>query len=171
MILTSELVNYKQPKLERVDTFRADVRIPKQYRVTPQDYIRSGYDKGHMVPAGDASNSEEMFDTFLMTNMTPQEPSLNRKAWRELEHNIRGVIMRERRNTHVITGAVYSKNPRVIGASRVPVPSGYVKIAYFKSGIKAYYADNAPDATVHTISTKKAETLLGIGITPRAQER
>lgn len=162
VIITSALVSYKQPKLARVDSFKADIRIPKKYRVSPHEYTNSGYDKGHMTPAGDAVSPEQMEETFLMTNMTPQDPTLNRVMWRELEYMVRGRIMRDGADTHIITGAVYSETPATVGKKQIPIPVGYVKIAYFKSGPAAFYADNKPDTGIHNISVQEAEKILGL---------
>ena len=53
--------------------FREDEDIPKEFRAKVLDYVKSGYDRGHMVPAGDAKSSQEAMDeTFLLTNVAPQ---------------------------------------------------------------------------------------------------
>lgn len=70
--------------------FKADESLPKFLKVYPQDYIDSGYDRGHMAPAGNHMSSKESFEfTFFMTNMTPQLPEVNRQVWRDLEANVR----------------------------------------------------------------------------------
>lgn len=56
----------------------------------PEVYSGSGYDRGHMVPAGDLKWSEEaMAQSFTMTNVCPQNHSLNEGAWGDLEEKIR----------------------------------------------------------------------------------
>lgn len=70
--------------------FKADESLPKFLKIYPQDYIGSGYDRGHMAPAGNHLSSRESFEfTFLMTNMTPQLPEVNRQVWKDLEISIR----------------------------------------------------------------------------------
>ena len=72
----------------RSDDFREDGRVPgcpdgKSYRA-------SGYDRGHLKPAADSKGSrEEMRASFLMSNMAPQSPNLNRGIWKQLEERIR----------------------------------------------------------------------------------
>ncbi|MDA0729740.1 MAG: DNA/RNA non-specific endonuclease [Bacteroidetes bacterium] len=73
----------------RDDAFSADGRI-----VGSPDhnaYRNSGYDRGHLKPAADSKESlEVMRNSFLMTNMAPQTPNLNRGIWKELEEAVRG---------------------------------------------------------------------------------
>ncbi|MPR36202.1 DNA/RNA non-specific endonuclease [Salmonirosea aquatica] len=72
---------------DRRDDFRPDPDLPTGwYRVRPDDYTNSGFDRGHLCPsasrtASDADNSS----TFVMTNMIPQAPPLNHEAWAQLE--------------------------------------------------------------------------------------
>ncbi|NES83354.1 MAG: DNA/RNA non-specific endonuclease [Moorea sp. SIO2B7] len=78
--------------IERQDDFRPDPDVPC-YQVTPSDYRRSGYDRGHIAPSADRdSNAEDNSATFLMSNMMPQSPSNNREVWRELESYERYLI-------------------------------------------------------------------------------
>ncbi|KAM5531806.1 hypothetical protein V8D89_014505 [Ganoderma adspersum] len=67
--------------------FKEDTSIPAMFRAKLQDYYRSGYDRGHMVPAADAKGSQaDMDETFLLTNMAPQVgDGFNRHYWAYLE--------------------------------------------------------------------------------------
>ena len=130
-------------KLARVNNFHPDRRVNNP--VFPSLYTQSGYDKGHMTPAGDANTPEEMSETFAMTNMTPQEPTLNRVSWRELEEYIRHAVNKTNVATKVATIAVYDKSTTNFG---IPVPTGYFKVAYFASGTEVYYADNIVNSKV-----------------------
>jgi hypothetical protein len=68
-------------------TLRPDTSLPAGFLLArPNDYRNSGYDKGHLCPAADRSASREDMDaTFLMTNIAPQAPALNRGPWEKLE--------------------------------------------------------------------------------------
>ncbi|TFY70530.1 hypothetical protein EVG20_g2482 [Dentipellis fragilis] len=68
-------------------TFAEDEAIPLPFRARLQDYFRSGYDRGHMVPAADAKSSQAAMDeTFLLTNIAPQVGAgFNRHYWAYLE--------------------------------------------------------------------------------------
>jgi endonuclease G len=54
-------------------TFKEDDSVPPQFRAKLADYFRSGFDRGHMVPAADVKNSQvSMNETFYLTNISPQ---------------------------------------------------------------------------------------------------
>jgi endonuclease G len=67
--------------------FEPDPRLPKGFaKVTTHVYDGSGFDRGHMCPAQDRSRSQEDMDaTFYLTNVVPQSPASNQKAWERLE--------------------------------------------------------------------------------------
>lgn len=71
----------------RQDDFRPDSTLPSSwYHVTASDYSGSGYDRGHMCPSGDRTNTvANNSATFLMTNMIPQAPTNNQQTWANLE--------------------------------------------------------------------------------------
>lgn len=74
--------------------FRADSLIPASWRIEPNDYRGSGYDRGHICPSGDRTNSREDNDaTFTMTNMLPQIGALNREVWADLEVYVRSQVL------------------------------------------------------------------------------
>ncbi|TFY79392.1 hypothetical protein EWM64_g4625 [Hericium alpestre] len=68
-------------------TFQEDESLPVVFRAKLQDYFRSGYDRGHMVPAADAKSSQAAMDeTFLLSNIAPQVGAgFNRHYWAYLE--------------------------------------------------------------------------------------
>lgn len=67
--------------------FYPDPDLPMGFQVvTPKDYTGSGFDRGHMCPHGDRTATDAMSRaTFAMTNMIPQSPYVNQKAWNQLE--------------------------------------------------------------------------------------
>jgi DNA/RNA endonuclease G (NUC1) len=81
--------------LTRVDTFRADPRVPDDpdwYRVQGFDFSGSGFDRGHMVPNADRDNQNRIpvnQATYLMTNMVAQAPGNNQGPWAALEGALR----------------------------------------------------------------------------------
>jgi endonuclease G, mitochondrial len=89
------------------------------------DYWGSGYDRGHLVPAGDMTRSElVMRESFLLSNMSPQVPAFNRGIWKVLEDKVRG-LARRHKDIVVVTGALFLEDKKFIGASWVGVPSHY----------------------------------------------
>lgn len=78
----------------RQDDFRADTTLPAGwYRVTGSDFSGSGFDRGHMCPSADRTNSVASNSaTFLMTNMIPQLPANNQGVWANLETYSRTLV-------------------------------------------------------------------------------
>jgi len=110
----------------RTNAFVTDQSIPNGPR--PDDYIATGYDKGHMAPDGDLSwDTQVEFESFLMTNMSPQAGSLNRGIWKLLEASIRGWTVQLNQSYTVITGGLYGPGNKIIG-NGVVVPHGFYKI-------------------------------------------
>ena len=93
-----------------------------------RDYTRSGYDRGHMAPAADMKWSEQaMEESFLLSNICPQAPGLNRGRWKELEELVREWAQRDSALL-IACGPIVSKTPKTIGRHRVAVPSRYFKV-------------------------------------------
>jgi endonuclease G len=94
----------------------------------PDDYVGTGYDKGHAAPDGDLSWSQQVeYESFLMTNMYPQAGSLNRGIWKLLETSVRGWSVQLVNSFTIYAGAVYGQGDKTIG-NGVIVPHGYYKI-------------------------------------------
>lgn len=155
-IFSTEIAQARINKAARTDDFRADKRISDS--PTPADYTNTGYDRGHMTPAANADDQKEMSDTFLMTNMTPQLPSVNRIAWKQLEEFVRQVPFQ-----WVITGAHYSAGYKTIGVNKVPVPDFIYKVVYLKDGtVVAYVVDNTtPKSKVQQVDLNVLEKAVG----------
>ena len=95
---------------------------------TPQDYAGTGYDKGHLAPDGDMNYDKQVeYESFLMTNMTPQAPSLNRGIWKLLETSVRSWALTTKQPFTIYAGAIYSDVDKKIG-SGVVVPHVFYKI-------------------------------------------
>lgn len=110
----------------RSNAFAADASTPAS--ATPQDYASSGYDKGHNAPDGDMSFDQQAeFESFLMTNMSPQAPSLNRGTWKLLETSVRGWAVQIGHPFTVYAGNIYAPGDKTIGKG-VVVPHALYKI-------------------------------------------
>lgn len=141
----------------RVNAFHADPRVKNSPK--PSDYSGTGYDQGHMAPAADSANSDQMRETFLMTNMTPQEPTLNRISWKTLEENTRKQFAKIRGDMYVMNIAIYRPGAHRVG-NGIPVPAGYWKIVYTASGTRYFYADNTPHAQVKEVGATDVSKLI-----------
>ena len=86
--------------------FYPDETLPSGFRmVTPADYTGSGFDRGHMCDHSDRSATPEASHaTFVMTNMIPQSPYVNEKAWAQLEAYCRNLVERGHRHLYIISG-------------------------------------------------------------------
>lgn len=118
------------PKADRSNDFRPDTEIKESAQLA--DYRRSGYDRGHMAPAADMKGSQhEMSESFLLSNMSPQEPACNRGVWGRLEDKIRDIAKNES-SVYVVTGPIHDEDQKlkVIGKSEVWVPDFYFKVVY-----------------------------------------
>ena len=111
----------------RQDSFRPDDRLPNGWtRITPSDYTGSGFDRGHVCPNADRNGSpDSMAATFVMTNMTPQTPDLNRGPWEKLEAYLRTLVTRGS-DLYIVAG-VYGDKGKL--KKKVTIPSNDWKIA------------------------------------------
>ncbi len=113
----------------RSDNFREDPRVSTG-SATLEDYRGSGYDRGHMCPAASMSRSTlAMSESFFMSNMSPQAPSFNRGAWKQLEERVRELALRDS-VLHVVTGPIFTSPIGSIGSNNVTVPRHYYKVLY-----------------------------------------
>ena len=115
--------------IERTDNFRPDPNVSTG-SAELIDYKGSGYDRGHLAPAGDMKSSRTaMSNSFYMSNMSPQEPSFNRGIWKTLEATVRTWAISSGK-VYVATGPVFQNNKGSIGTNQVTVPGHYYKVVY-----------------------------------------
>ena len=119
--------NHASGSVQRMDFMDdEDMPAPKGYL---SDYYNSGYDRGHMCPAGDNKWSEKaMADCFLITNMCPQNNNLNRGVWNSIEQQCRSWAKKYGK-VYVVCGPVYlNQQHRKIGKNKVVVPEAFFKV-------------------------------------------
>ena len=126
--LTGEHV---MPKKDGVwNEYREDTELPSEIRSTLADYASSGYDRGHMCPGGDCNWDDEGRDeTFVLSNMCPQNPNLNRGDWKEIEMACRKWAQ-QYGSIYIVCGPIFlkSKQHERIGANQIPVPEAFFKV-------------------------------------------
>jgi len=113
--------------VERSDNFRSDTNI-RTGSASLADYRGSGYDRGHLAPAGDMKwDPEAMSESFYLSNMSPQHPRFNRGIWKSLETQVRNWAL-EKDSIYVITGPVLDPIDNYIGENQVGIPPYYFKV-------------------------------------------
>ena len=144
--------------------FVEDPMVPEKFRAKLKDYFRSGYDRGHQVPAADAKWSQAaMDDTFYLTNMCPQVgEGFNRDYWAHFEDFCRRLTQRYP-SVRIVTGPLYlpRRDPadnkwyvkyEMIGnPPNVAVPTHFYKVIFAEDGtvggkvaLGAFVLPNAP---------------------------
>lgn len=154
---------------KRTNRFFADARLPRAERAELEDYRRSGYSRGHMAPAGDMPNPAAMAQSFSLANMVPQSQRHNGGAWSKVEQDTRKFVQRSQGNVYIITGPVYSRTSKSIGANRVRVPDYIFKLVYDEAKQKAWahWHPNRDDARrSHPISYQELVRRTGIQFLP-----
>ncbi|GAN98745.1 MULTISPECIES: DNA/RNA non-specific endonuclease [Komagataeibacter] len=110
--------------------FHTDPRIAPGEQSELEDYVRSGFDRGHMTPSGDMPDEQTQEETFLLSNIVPQRAALNRSRWAEIESGVRRLTLREG-ELYVVTGpAFHARTLSAIGRDRVLVPTSTWKAVY-----------------------------------------
>ena len=167
-VVIYELTNSEaQGTLPRYKNFLTDENV--EGCANPWDYSYSGYDRGHMAPAGDMKwDQEAMKQSFFMTNICPQAKALNTGAWNKLESRVRQWAQRDSALI-VATGPVMKSDMPVIGDSKVAVPPQFFKVvlAHHATPMRAiaFVYDNARSSggiEQHAVSVDSVERLTGI---------
>ena len=95
---------------------------------TSYDYSRSGYDRGHMAPAGDMKwDQQAMAESFYLSNICPQNHDINSGTWERLENRCRGWA-KFHGKVWICCGPIVSDQPKTIGENQVVVPDGFFKV-------------------------------------------
>ena len=155
------------------EVFHEDEQVGAS-RATDWDYYNSRYDRGHMCPAGDNKWDEQaMNQTFLFTNICPQNHGLNKYEWNDLEIMCRDWA-RQYGAVDIVCGPIYygQGEQKTVGKNRVWVPDAFFKVVlcrqgqpkaigfiYRNEGRKQHLAD-----AVHTVD--EIERLTGIDFFP-----
>lgn len=125
---------------KRTDKFLPDPKVRKESDID-DDYVKSGFDRGHISPAADTRcNDEHMVESFYFTNMAPQYPGLNRGQWKNLEEWTR-ILAVENDSVFVQAGCV-GELSRI---KRVAVPTHCWKVIRVKNQVEAYVFPNVPE--------------------------
>jgi endonuclease G len=87
--------------------FRENSEIPTKFRSHLNDYVKSGFDRGHLVPAADVATSKsDLAETFLLSNCSPQNVNFNRGYWAAFEKKIRS-LTKSYSDVYILTGPLF----------------------------------------------------------------
>ena len=158
----------KRPK----SAFHEDEQVPTP-RATLNDYYNSRYDRGHMCPAGDNKWDETaMYESFLLTNICPQNHGLNDGDWKELEQLCRKWAERYG-DIYIVCGPVFEDTKhKTIGKNKVIVPEAFFKVVLCTTGtpkaIGFIYKNKDGDRSMasYTTTVDNVESLTGIDFFP-----
>lgn len=171
--LTKDRVN---GKAKRNNKFIPDSRIKESKRVETTDYSGSGYDRGHMCPAGDCKSSDYMMEeSFIMTNICPQNGSLNSGDWKELEELCRQWT-NDYSDLYIACGPIFDKeNGKKIGKRKnikISVPDRFFKVVLMMGhqpktlGFIFPNSKTNRDIRDYAISVDEVEEITGIDFYP-----
>lgn len=157
---------------ERSSNFRMERRLGD---LSPRDvaYRNSGYDRGHLAPAADmAYSSESMYDSFFLTNASPQVPGFNRGIWKRLEEQVRKFAS-EKDSIYIATGPVLDQSLARLRNSPIVIPEYFYKVVLKRDknnpqGI-AFIMKNetaSGDLKAYAVSIDSVEVLTGINFFP-----
>jgi endonuclease G len=150
--------------------FHPDSDLPTSFKhVTPRDYPGTGFDRGHLCPRSDRTNTPEAAkSTFAMTNIVPQAPSLNQKAWADFEDYCRDLVRKRHQTLYIIAGPQGRGGTGTNGAAdtiargKVTVPATCWKVVLVVDGGEGGWADVArvePDTRVIAVVMPNEESV------------
>jgi endonuclease G, mitochondrial len=148
----------------RTNRFYEEPALPDGEGARLADFRRSGYDRGHMSPAGDRWNAQAMAESFSLANMVPQNPVNNRKLWARIEQSVRHLALQSG-EAYVVTGPMFAGSEiRTIGERGVFVPTQLFKVVYLPSRAVAFavVADNTATARYSVVTVHELERSSGI---------
>lgn len=139
-----------------------------------RNYKNSGYDRGHLCPAADRGFSFEAYnETFLTSNISPQDHDFNAGIWNRLEQKTR-YWAKKYNGVYVVTGGVLNGNMKTIGDESVSVPNQFYKIIVDTFGEKykaiAFLIPNKASSQPfynYVVSIDEVEAITGIDFFPK----
>lgn len=162
--------NFKRPYFEIDDAVKTGAAHWRNYK-------NSGYDRGHLCPAGDRRYSQSAHDeTFLTSNISPQDHGFNSGVWNSLEQKVRYWASKYD-GVFVVTGGVLKGTMESIGDEEVSVPNQFYKVLIDSNSGKTkmiaflmpHEASNKP-LYKFVVSVDSIEKLTGIDFFPQLED-
>jgi len=162
--------NFKRPYFEIDNAVKTKAAHWKNYK-------QSGYDRGHLCPAGDRKYTKAAHDeTFLTSNISPQTHDFNSGIWNALEQKVR-FWAKKYNGVFIVTGGVLQGNLKTIGDEQVGVPNYFYKVLMdYNNGkpkmiafLMAHEKSNQPLYNF-VVSVDTLERLTGIDFFPQLED-
>lgn len=155
-------------RLKRINRFHAEEQLPPADRSELADYVRTGYDRGHMAPNGDMPTENAQYESFSLANIIPQNPKNNQILWEGIEEVTRE-LARENNEVYVVTGPIFEGGSLQRINGRVLVPTFIYKAIYdpAKKQAGAYVTPNAPGMEYQTLSIADLAKRINIDVFPK----
>lgn len=168
-------LNYNNNNFER-PFFIEDPQV-KSGSADWRNYRKSGYDKGHLCPAGDRKFSKIAFDeTFYTSNISPQKHDFNEGVWNRLEQKVR-YWAGKYDGVYVVTGGVFTENMKTIGSEDVAVPNYFYKVLLDTSleeikmiAFLVPHQDSDLPLYEFVVSVDELEKMTGINFFPKLED-
>ncbi|RJG01521.1 DNA/RNA non-specific endonuclease [Noviherbaspirillum sedimenti] len=154
--------------LKRKNTYHEEKQLPFWQRAELEDYVRSGFDRGHLSPSGDMATDQAQHESFSLANIIPQHRKNNQILWEGIEYSTRELVF-ERGALYVITGPIFEGEELQRLNGRVLVPTHVFKAIYdpARGEAGAYVAVNAAGLEYQELSIDALEKRIGIKLFPR----
>ena len=162
---------------ERSSKFSIDPSISPRTAVT-SDYTKTGYDRGHLAPAGDMKfSAQAMSESFYMSNVSPQLPGFNRGIWKKLEEQFRSWAPSSH-PVFVVTGPVLTDpiSSHIGQTCSISVPQRFYKIMLDTASPMRAIAFVLPNnsstqpLSSFAMSIDEAERITGIDFFPKLND-
>ena len=145
-----ELPYFVKYTINKEDVFGLGDREDSRWKSDPlvdtktganSDYVRSGYDRGHLKPAAVSKTTQDhMNQSHLFSNCSPQLPAFNRGGWRSIEGTVRHIVGDGIQDSVIVyTGPILTGIADYIGSTnKIGVPKYHFKAILFGDSTKAY---------------------------------
>ncbi len=134
--------DFKQNKAHRTNDFRFDSRLSYKDQLNPKQYAKSGYDKGHLAAQSDTSDYDTVSQQYLMTNIVPQDPVLNRTTWKNMETFAKDLRKSNYHAKYVISGIVFDNCEIHKTKNGMNIPDKMFKIIAHDRISTVFFIDN-----------------------------
>ncbi|XP_069503835.1 nuclease EXOG, mitochondrial isoform X1 [Ambystoma mexicanum] len=174
--------------------FKRDPNVPAMFSAANEDYLRSGWSRGHMAPAGDNKFSlQAMAETFYLSNIVPQNYENNAGFWNRMEMYCRDLTAKFD-DVWVVSGPLVLPQTEedgkrkvtytVIGKDDVAVPSHLFKVILARKSTRdneplvlgAFVVPNSPISFSHQlpefqVDIEELEKMSGLMFFPRLDKK